>query len=65
MPLMFLTRQIALGDIAGDGIFGALAETRQQHFHLRDRGVLRFVYDNKSIAQRAAPHKGQRRHFNL
>ena len=58
------TRQVNLGDIAGDHRLGAKSDAREEHFHLLGRGVLRFVEDDEGVVKRASPHVGERRHFN-
>src|SRR5687767_8302576 len=58
----FLTRrQVDLGLVAGDDGSRIHAKTRQEHLHLRTRGVLCFVEDDEGVAQRTATHVGQRR----
>ena len=56
--------QIDLGDVARHDAFGVRPDARQQHEHLLGRGVLRFVENNKGIAERATAHVGERRDFD-
>ncbi|MNI32848.1 hypothetical protein D3C73_867710 [compost metagenome] len=53
--------QVGLGQITGDHGGGAEAQAGQEHLHLFDGGVLRFVQDHERIVERAATHVGQRR----
>jgi hypothetical protein len=41
------------------------AEAREEHLHLRRRGVLRLVEDDEGVGQRAAAHEGDRRDLDL
>ena len=53
-------RKVYLRDIAGDHNFGAKAQAGEEHLHLRGRGVLGLVKDDKGIIERSAAHIGQR-----
>ena len=53
-------REIHLGDVAGDHDLGAKAQAGEEHLHLRGRGVLGLIKDDKRIVQCAAAHIGQR-----
>ena len=59
-----LPREVHLGDVAGDDGLRAEAEACQEHLHLLDRGVLRFVEDDERVIERAAAHECERRHFD-
>src|SRR5439155_27093479 len=56
--------QVDLGDVAGNHRLGAVAETREKHFHLLAGGVLRLIQDHKRVVKRAATHEGERRHLD-
>ena len=58
-------RKIDLAGIAGDDHATVAAETRQHHFHLRDRGVLRLVDDHECVLEGASAHEGERGNFDL
>ena len=60
-----LGREIHLSDIAGHDHFGMEAEPREKHFHLLRRGVLRLIENDERIVQGAAPHKPERRNFDI
>ena len=53
-------RQVHLRNIAGDHDLRTKAQTGQEHLHLRRRGVLRLVEDDKGVVERAATHVCQR-----
>ena len=57
-------RQIGLRDVACYHRFGIKAEACQEHLHLFDRRVLRFVQHDERIVERSATHKSNRRDFN-
>ncbi len=52
--------QVDLGLVAGDDGLGAEPDTREEHFHLLARGVLRLVEDDECVRERAAAHKRER-----
>ncbi|MPN39490.1 hypothetical protein SDC9_187018 [bioreactor metagenome] len=58
------TRQVNLGDIAGDNRFGVKADTGQEHFHLFDGGVLALIKNDERIVECTSAHIGQRCNFN-
>lgn len=58
-------RQIHLSNVAGDNHLGMETEPSEKHLHLLRRGVLRFVENDERIVQRAAPHKAERRNFDV
>ena len=47
-------------DVAGSHDFRTVAHPREEHLHLRNGRVLRFVEDDEGLVQRPAPHVGQR-----
>src|SRR5262249_17927806 len=53
-PALGAARQVDLRDVAGDHGLTALTDARQEHSHLRYRGVLRFVEDDEALVQGAA-----------
>ncbi len=53
--------QVDLADVAGDHRHRAEADAGEEHLHLLDRGVLRFVEDHVGVVERAAAHIGERR----
>ena len=57
--------KIYLSDITGDNCLGMEPKSRQKHFHLLRRGVLRFVENDERIVQCAAAHKSERRNFDV
>src|SRR3954452_4922476 len=52
--------QVDLRDVACDHGFGAEADTRQEHLHLLERGVLRLIEDDERVVERAPTHVGER-----
>ena len=54
-----LLRQVTRNDDPGTE-----PDTGQEHLHLRGRGILRLVEDNKRVVQRPAPHVCKRRYLN-
>src|SRR5690349_7346301 len=42
-------RQVGLRHVAGDDDLGAVAHAREEHLHLRGRGVLRLVEDDEAL----------------
>ncbi len=54
------TRQVDLGDVAGDHGGGAEADPGQEHFHLLLGGVLALIEDDEAVVQRTPAHVGQR-----
>ena len=58
-------RQIHLGNIASDDHLRVETESREKHFHLLRRGILRFVENDERIVQRAASHKPEWRNFDV
>src|SRR6185369_7058271 len=61
---LHVARQVDLRDIAGNDGRGAEADACQEHLHLFDRRVLRFVEDYERIVERAAAHIGERGDFD-
>lgn len=57
--------QIDLCNVAGDDDLRAEAQSRQEHFHLLARRVLRLVEDDEAVVERAAAHIGQRRDLDV
>ena len=51
-----VARQIDLGDVAGDHRDRAEADAGQEHLHLLDRGVLRFVQNHVRVVEGTAAH---------
>jgi phosphate starvation-inducible protein PhoH and related proteins len=52
--------QVDLAVVARDDHLRAVAHARQEHQHLRSRGVLGLVQDDHRIVERPAPHERQR-----
>lgn len=59
-----VTRQVNLGDVTGDNRFRVKANTRQEHLHLFDGGVLALIQNDERVVKRTATHVGQRSNFN-
>ena len=57
-------RQVDLGDVTGNDRFRVKADTRQEHFHLFDGGVLALIENDERIVQRTTAHVGERGNFN-
>src|SRR5680860_1498563 len=55
------TGQVDLGDVAGDDLVRAEAESGEKHLHLFRRGVLRLVQDDERVVEGPATHVGQGR----
>ena len=55
---------IHLGRIARDHDTRTEPNTRQEHFHLLRRRVLRFVENDKAVVQSPPAHEGERRNFD-
>ena len=60
-PGLFFHRQIDLGNVSGDDGPGVKTDAGEEHFHLLPRGILRFVEDDKGVAQGSSAHEGQGR----
>ena len=58
-------RQIALLGVAAHDHAAVLAETGQEHLHLRGRRVLRFVENDEGFGQRPPAHERDRRDFDF
>ncbi len=52
----FAARQVNLGDVTGDNRFRVEADTRQEHLHLFDGGVLALIQNNERIVKGTATH---------
>ena len=59
-----MPRQIDLRNVAGDYRGRSKTDSGQKHFHLLAGSILGFIEDDKSIIQRPAAHKRQRRHLD-
>ena len=60
-PDLMWRGQVDLRHVAGDDRDRAEADAREEHLHLLDRRVLRFVENHERIVQRAPAHVGERR----
>ena len=59
-----LKREILLREVSCHNHFGAEPDSCQEHLHLRRRGILRFIQDDKRIVQSPAAHIRQRRNLD-
>ncbi len=57
--------EVDLGRIARNHHARALPKTGQHHLHLKARGVLGFIHDDKSVRQGAAAEKSDRSDFDF
>ena len=59
------SRQVDLGNVAGNHGLRAKANPGQEHFHLFFRGVLTFIENHKRMAQSPTTHVSQWGDLNL
>src|SRR5688572_26369742 len=57
---LFTPRKIDLGFVAGDDRLRVDAKSREKHFHLRVRRILRFIQNHERVGKRPPPHVRER-----